>query len=224
VTNWITFDPPWHKTITWHFPRTIENRRVPIPKALANKIEGKPEETPVQIVAATETDLRGARCRVCLHPQKSEIEDRFATMRPQGIARWLIEHGYLGVPASLIKKHFDVCVVGDLFMAKNGQQSAESFRNRIDKLVTRLEGYLDEFDEQEPGQFGKDWKGLSAVANQLRASLELLGKASGHIGPDNVIQIIESPQFQAFVIKVSQVTVQCDRCGPLVEAALDEEK
>jgi hypothetical protein len=89
-----------------------------------------------------------------------------------------------------------------------------------------MEGYLDEFDEQGEGEDGikppKDWKGLAAIANQLRAAIELLGKASGHLGPDNVINIIESPQFVTVATNIAQVTVQCPNCGPAVKTILME--
>jgi hypothetical protein len=203
---------------------------VPLPKNLVGKITGEPDtspDPPVVTVPQPVMDRAGVRCRVCAHPQRHEIEKRYVTATPAGIAKWLSEDGHERIPASVIKKHFEVCVVGELILSKGAQQSAENFRARTEKLVSRLEGYLDEFDDQDSEDVGgikspKDWKGLAAVVNQLRASLELFGKACGHLGPDNVINIIESPQFQTVITTIAQITVQCPHCGPAVKNVLTD--
>lgn len=197
---------------------------MPIPKALANKIEGKNEIPPAaEVVTAVVMDRAGVRCRVCAHPQRTEIENQFATLKPAGIAKWLRDGGMPQVPAPIIAKHFETCVVKEILLSKNGQRSAENFLARVDKLVSRMEGYLDDFDEQDPDKQGpKDWKGLSAMANQLRASLELLGKASGHLGPDIEINIVESPQFIAIAAPIAQITAKCAHCGPAVKNILTD--
>jgi hypothetical protein len=200
--------------------------RVPLPKKLADKITGEIDPPPDPIVQQPIMPSAGVRCRVCAHPQRAEIESRFVNSTPAGIAAWLTENGYPRVTGQYIKKHFDRCVVGELVRSQGAQQSAENFRVRIEKLVSRLEGYLDEFDDQDDAVDGvkmpKDWKGLSAVVNQLRASLELFGKACGHLGPDNVINIIESPQFQTVITTIAQITVQCNQCGPAVKNVLTD--
>jgi hypothetical protein len=198
---------------------------VPLPKKLADKITGDPDppsDSSPDPVAPEITS--SSRCRVCTHPQRHEIEKRYVTAKPSGIAAWLVESGHIRLPTTIIKKHFVECVVGELILSKGAQQSAENFRARVEKLVSRLEGYLDEFDGQDNEADGikmpKNWKGLASVANQLRASLELFGKACGHLGPDNVINIIESPQFVSVITTISKITVLCPNCGPAVKDVL----
>lgn len=170
-------------------------------------------------------DERGARCKVCAHPAREEIERRYVTTNPRGISRWVADNGYPTVSVPVLEKHFRDCIVGELLLAKGAQQSAENFRARCEKLVKRIEGYLDEFDDQETPDgtnLPKDWKGLSSVLNQLRAALELYGKALGHLGPDNVINIIESPQFQAVIVPIANIAARCEKCGPPIEKLLSE--
>jgi hypothetical protein len=199
----------------------LQNDWVPLPKNLIGKITGEPPPSPEPAPIVPQVfDGHGVRCKVCAHPAREEIERRYVTMNPRGITRWVADNGYPTLSVAVLEKHFRDCVVGELLLSKGAQQSAENFRARVEKLVSRCEGYLDEFDEQEPSDFGKDWKGLSSVLNQLRAALELYGKALGHLGPDNVINIIESPQFQAVIVPIANITARCEHCGPSVEKLL----
>jgi hypothetical protein len=210
--------------------RRSNNARVPLPKNLVGKITGEldppPELIPDPVTQVVVLSL-SVRCQVCAHPQRAEIERRYVTTKPSGISSWLVEQGFQRVTASVIKKHFIDCVVGELILSKGAAQSAENFKARVEKLVSRCEGYLDEFDDQDSGDNGikapKDWKGLSGVLNQLRTALELYGKACGHLGPDSVINIIESPQFQAIIVPIAQITATCAQCGPTVERLLTED-
>jgi len=202
---------------------------VPLPKNLRGKINGE-SDPPVRVTSEASNELAtmartGSRCLVCAHPNRAAIEEKIVEFKPPAIARWIVENGWPSISSDVVKKHFAVCIVSEVVRDKGAQRTAERFVARIEKLVGRMEGYLDEFDAQDSDDIGgvkapKDWKGLSAIANQLRASLELLGKASGHLGPDNVINIIESPQFVTVATSIAQVTVQCPACGPAVKNIL----
>ena len=198
------------------------NGQMPLPSALKNKITPANPEPVIEVVKPI---VAGGRCYVCKHDQRSEIEAMFADqVSARKIADWLIRQGHVEIKEKTIFKHFNECVPGALLRGSRDKRSADTFLTRIEGLTDRLEGYLDEFDSQDPDKSGpKDWRGLAAIVNQLRSTLELLGKTLGHVRPDVEINIVESPQFQTVVMPIVQVTAKCSHCGPIVESMLTEE-
>lgn len=195
---------------------------MPLPSQLKNKINPNSEALPVQVVPKPVT--QGSQCKICGHAQRSEIEEMYTNVSPRGIADWLLRQGFDPVKEPAINRHFKNCVAGAIVRGASAARSADAFITRVEGLADRLEGYLDEFDEQDPDKNGpKDWRGLSSVVRELRASLELLGKTLGHVRPDVEINIIESPQFVAIATPIAQITARCSNCGPAVKAILTED-
>lgn len=196
-------------------------RQMPLPSQLKSKINPASEVLPVQVVPKPITS--GSQCKICGHAQRSEIEEMYAHVSPRGIADWLLRQGFEPVKEPAINRHFNKCIAGAIVRGASAARSAETFISRVEGLVDRLEGYLDEFDAQDNKDAPKDWRGLSSVVRELRASLELLGKTLGHIRPDIEVNIIESPQFVAIATPIAQITARCSNCGPAVKAILTED-
>lgn len=196
---------------------------MPLPSALKSKITPAVTVKPEIIIPKPVSS--GGRCQLCQHPNRSEIESMYADNVPaRQIADWLLRNNFPAVKDTSINQHFKKCVAGALLRGSGAARSADAFLTKIEGLTDRLEGYLDEFDSQDPDKSGpKDWRGLAAIATQLRSTLELLGKTLGHVRPDVEINIVESPQFQTVVMPIVQVTAKCPHCGPIVESMLTEE-
>lgn len=193
---------------------------MPLPSQLKSKISPAVEVVTAQVEPRPVRS--GKQCRICSHPNRSEIEEMYAYVSPRGIADWLLRQGFDPVKEFAISRHFKQCVAGDMIRGSNAARSAETFISRVEGLADRLEGYLDEFDAQDSKDAPKDWRGLSSVVRELRAALELLGKTLGHIRPDIEVNIIESPQFVAVITPIAQITAKCSTCGPAVKTVLTE--
>lgn len=198
---------------------------MPLPSGIKNKITPTPDPpVPVASVPVTPKPITaGSPCKVCVHEQRAEIEEMFTHVSSRGIADWLLRQGFEPIKEPAINRHFKKCVAGAVMRGASAARSADAFVTRVEGLADRLEGYLDEFDEQDSDKNGpKDWRGLSSVVRELRASLELLGKTLGHVRPDIEINIVESPQFVAVMTPIAQITAKCPMCGPAVKTVLTD--
>lgn len=174
----------------------------------------------------------GTQCRVCAHEHRSEIEEMYTNVSPRGISDWLLRQGFEPVKEYALNNHFNKCIAGAIVRGARAARSADAFTSRIEGMLDRLDGYLEEFDQEKAlcAQCGvdieksgmKDWRGLSGLLREWREAMALYGKVLGHVRSDIEINVIESPQFKAVVMPIVQVTAKCAHCGPTVERVLTE--
>lgn len=131
----------------------------------------------------------GRTCSVCAHEDRQEIDEALVSGTPyRDIA------GRTGLTTSALSRHRSDHISAALqsVVVERDADAAASLLDRVEDLIGRTERILSASEES-----GKVAQALGAV-RELRALLELLGKASGELKPDGLIQVLNvqtSPEW-----------------------------
>ena len=146
-----------------------------------------------------------SRCKVCSHPDVEAIDAAIIG----SVSRRTIAERF-GIHASSIQRHKDAHLGPALVKAtKSNPDRSATLLDRIEKLVGRVETLVDTAEAE-----GKSGLMLSGV-REMRALLELLGKATGELKPDGTsitVNIATSEEW----LRIRGAVVQA--VGPYPEA------
>lgn len=133
----------------------------------------------------------GRSCSICTHEDRQTIDEALVS----GTAyRNLAERFSLSLAALSRHRSEHVSAALQAVVVERDRQAAGSLLDRVEDLIGRTERILSSAEES-----GKVAQALGAV-RELRALLELLGKASGELKPDGLVQVLNvqtSPEWLA---------------------------
>ncbi len=150
-----------------------------------------------------------AACSVCDHDQLAEIDAALAG----GASRNEVARRF-GVHSASVQRHRAAHLSPALVATAKAEAEGQRYRSlldRIEDLVETIEGVMASAKEE-----GRP-SAILAAARELRAGLELLGKATGELKPDGsvtVINLATSPEF----LEVRRIIL--DALAPFPEASI----
>ncbi len=130
-------------------------------------------------------------CTVCAHPDLEAIDEALVSRQPY---RAIAERHCLSSSAVLRHSQNHVSPALAALQAERERAGGERLVDRIEDLMDRADRLLSASEES-----GKVVQALAAV-REMRALLELLGKASGELKPDGpqvVVNLISSDEWLA---------------------------
>lgn len=131
----------------------------------------------------------GQRCTICSHDDRESIDEALVA----GTAyRNLAERYGLSLAALSRHRNDHVSAALQAVVIEREHDAASSLLDRVESLIGRTERLLSTAEES-----GKVAQALGAV-RELRALLELLGKASGELKPEGLVQVLNvqtSPEW-----------------------------
>ena len=149
-------------------------------------------------MAANRQALMARPCTVCNHPQRAALDVAMVGgQSARGLAR------QYNVSRDALARHQDH-ISAALTAVRQDKESAEaeSLLERVEALILRAESFLSAAERT-----GQVAQGLAAI-RELRALLELLGRASGELkpdGPTTVVNILQSPEIARYIGAVRDV-------------------
>lgn len=133
----------------------------------------------------------GRPCSICTHDDREDIDGGLVsgTSLRDLAARF-------SVSVSALSRHSQDHVSAALraVVVSREREQAETLMDRVESLIERTERLLSSAETS-----GKVAQALAAV-REMRALLELLGKASGELKPDGLVQVLNvqtSPEWLA---------------------------
>lgn len=133
----------------------------------------------------------GRACSVCTHDDRQAIDEALVSGTPY---RNLAEQFSVSLAALSRHRSDHVSAALQAVVVERERDAAASLLDRVESLIERTERILSASEET-----GKVAQALGAV-RELRALLELLGKASGELKPDGLVQVLNvqtSPEWLA---------------------------
>jgi hypothetical protein len=137
-------------------------------------------------------------CSACLHDERAAIDAAIVEGRSyRAIAR---QHGLSKDAVARHVAHVSKALVS--IAAQQETAGAETLLGRVESLIRRAEAFL--AAAEKTGQVAQ---GLSAI-REIRALLELLGKASGELKADGVnvslatINVLASPEITRYTTEL----------------------
>jgi hypothetical protein len=143
--------------------------------------------------------LMARACGVCNHPDRDAI-DKAVVDRSQSHRAIALHYGISRFAVDRHVQHISAALKTVRLNRETGAN--QSLMERIESLISRTENFLS--TAEKTGQVAQ---GLAAV-RELRALLELLGKASGELKPDGattVVNILQSPEILQVIRAVRTV-------------------
>ncbi len=158
------------------------------------------------------------RCKVCSHPDLPAIDAALV----EGTSRRTVADRF-GLHASSVQRHKDAHLSPALVQAMRSEpERAISVLDRVDSLANRVERMIDAAEAE-----GKPGLMLSGV-KELRALLELSGKARGELKPDGVhvtFNLATNPEWlQARTVLVQALQPYPDAIEAVSTALLELEQ
>lgn len=133
----------------------------------------------------------GRACSICSHEDRQAIDE--ALVSGTGY-RNLAERFSVSLAALSRHRNEHVSAALQAVVVEREREAAGSLLDRVESLIGRTEALLSSAEAT-----GKVAQALGAV-RELRALLELLGKASGELKPDGLVQVLNvqtSPEWLA---------------------------
>lgn len=131
----------------------------------------------------------GRRCTICTHPERAAIDDELASGNVS-LRRLALQYGLCDTS---LRRHRDRHLSPALaaLQAERETADAATLLGRIEGLIARAERLLAAAEKD-----GRSQAALAAI-RELRALLELLGKASGELreSPQVVVNLQSSPEW-----------------------------
>lgn len=132
--------------------------------------------------------MRSDRCSVCARPDVDAIDDHLIAGSPQRVTA-----RHYDVPVSTLHHHWHTCARHGFLPGSHPPLPLgdDTLVGRVEVLLDRLEALLSVAERTG------DPRVAASVANQLRASLELLGRATGQLDdrPQVTVNLTASPEW-----------------------------
>lgn len=123
----------------------------------------------------------GRPCTICIHDDRDAIDESLVSGKP---FRPIAERFSVSVAALSRHRSDHVSAALKAVVVERARDQAETLMDRVEGLIVRTERLLEASESS-----GKVAQALGAV-RELRALLELLGKASGELKPDGLVQVL----------------------------------